>query len=42
MVETHEKYGCCNASSADILLSGSYVNRDESKSIPAIVKNGNF
>lgn len=42
MAVTYEKYGCCNASSAVILLSGSYVNRDESRSIPAIVKNGNF
>jgi len=37
-----EKYGCCSASSADIRLSGSYVRREESRSIPATVKYGNF
>lgn len=37
-----EKYGCCSASSADILLSESYVNKDDSRSIPATVRNGNF
>jgi len=37
-----EKYGCCSASSAEILLSGSYVNRDDNRSIPATVKNGIF
>ena len=40
--DSYLKYGCCNASAAVILSSGSYVNILASKSIQADVTCGNF